>query len=400
MEITVYNGSLKGFRAYIQKEGVNHFDLFLAEIHKLDNLKAKTSMYHFNLNADSTDEEISKVKKIEEKLFDNQAKSNENLVVFSNNYSSFNEHVIFNIKWYLDNLLHKNVYFHNPPKSLFEIINSEYTKVIMVEESYDFLNKEEFLCLENTLKATIIGQDRALDRVLNNLVLNLNSKISKPIVLLFCGSSGIGKTQTAQSLATITNKQLFRKQMSMAHSLESQSYFFGGKFNEKSFAKDLIERESNIILLDEFDKVNPIFYNVFYQLFDEGKFVDTNYSMNLNNSIIICTSNYKNEKQARKELGEAIFSRFNDVIEFKDLSVNIIRELINKEIKQEYDKLILYVSNIDINLIQSKFDSFDDKKISTLNNVRTIKKFVKYLFSTEVRKNIYVTEQIVTLKVN
>ena len=35
---------------------------------------------------------------------------------------------------------------------------------------------------------------------------------------------------------------------------EFANYLFGGKYNEKSFAKDLIARDSNVILLDEFDK--------------------------------------------------------------------------------------------------------------------------------------------------
>ena len=35
----------------------------------------------------------------------------------------------------------------------------------------------------------------------------------------------------------------------------------------------MMARESNVILIDEFDKVNPAFYNAFYELFDEGRYV-------------------------------------------------------------------------------------------------------------------------------
>ena len=45
--------------------------------------------------------------------------------------------------------------------------------------------------------------------------------------------------------------------------------------------RDLLGRESNAVLLDEFEKVNHSLYNVFYQQFDEGLFIDTNYKVNI-----------------------------------------------------------------------------------------------------------------------
>lgn len=75
-----------------------------------------------------------------------------------------------------------------------------------------------------------------------------------------------------------------------------------------------------MILLDEFDKPNSVFYSAFYQVFDEGIFEDKNYIVNLENSIIICTSNYKTEEEIRKHLGDPIFFRFQKFIKFQELS--------------------------------------------------------------------------------
>lgn len=72
---------------------------------------------------------------------------------------------------------------------------------------------------------------------------------------------------------------------------ESANYLFGGKYNEKSFAKDLIGRDSNVILLDEFDKAYSVFHSAFYQLFDEGIYEDQNYKVDVRHALIICTSN-------------------------------------------------------------------------------------------------------------
>lgn len=68
-------------------------------------------------------------------------------------------------------------------------------------------------------------------------------------------------------------------------------------------ARELIRRNSNVILLDEFDKVSPSFYNAFYQMFDEGTFVDANYSVDVSKCIIICTTNYRTEEEAENIWG-------------------------------------------------------------------------------------------------
>ncbi len=80
-----------------------------------------------------------------------------------------------------------------------------------------------------------------------------------------------------------------------------QIIFFGGKHNQKSFAKDLLARDSNVILLDEFDKANPVFHSAFYQLFDEGVFEDQNYKVDVRHAVIFCTSNYHSEDEIEKQ---------------------------------------------------------------------------------------------------
>lgn len=54
--------------------------------------------------------------------------------------------------------------------------------------------------------------------------------------------------------------------------------------------RDLLGRESNVVLLDESEKVSYSLYNVFYQLFDEGLFIDTNYEVDIRDGIFIPSS--------------------------------------------------------------------------------------------------------------
>ena len=77
---------------------------------------------------------------------------------------------------------------------------------------------------------------------------------------MFYGNSGIGKTETAKFLSRILGQKLFRKQFSMFQNVKFSEYLFGGNHAQSSFAKELLERSSNVILLDEFDKAANLFH--------------------------------------------------------------------------------------------------------------------------------------------
>ena len=156
----------------------------------------------------------------------------------------------------------------------------------------------------------------------------------KPVVLLFYGPTGVGKSETAKYLSDVMGQALLRRQFSMFHSNEFSSYLFGGRHTGDCLAKDLMERESNVILFDEFDKPNPVFHSAFYQVFDEGVYEDRNYRADARRALIICTSNYASEEEAREKLGAPIFARFDSVIEFKPLSEETQNRILRKRIKE------------------------------------------------------------------
>lgn len=106
----------------------------------------------------------------------------------------------------------------------------------------------------------------------------------------------------------------------MMQTTEAYNYVFGAEHSKGSFARDMMARESNVILIDEFDKVNPAFYNAFYELFDEGHYVDTNYDVNLGQAIFLLTCNFGSEEEIKKKLGPAMFSRIGCCVEYEELS--------------------------------------------------------------------------------
>lgn len=254
-----------------------------------------------------------------------------NFVVGSSEYAGVREHVILNFANFLAKMDVDNLYLQNPPLSISNQIINLYPETKIIKQEYKTFSKDNLLTLHDSYGDHIKGQSNVLEKLLQALFPLASGAQTKPTVILFYGDTGLGKTETAQRIADILGEKLFRKQFSMFQNNQFATYLFGGAHYEKSFAKDLLDRESNVILLDEFDKANPVFHSAFYQLFDGGIYEDQNYSLELQKSIIICTSNYKSEDDIKSHLGNAIFSRFDSIIHFSDLSATAKREIANMQ---------------------------------------------------------------------
>jgi ATP-dependent Clp protease ATP-binding subunit ClpA len=204
---------------------------------------------------------------------------------------------------------------------------------------YPAATRDTLVQFEDGFAGHLVGQSAVKESLLAALYPLTTPLRTKPIVLMFYGPSGVGKTETAQFVNGLLGGTLLRKQFSMFHNEKFASYLFGGTHSEASFARDLLDRESGVILIDEFDKANSVFHSAFYQLFDGGVFEDKNYSVELGPSLIICTSNYSTEDEIRKALGDALYSRFDSLIHFKPLSKPEIRQVIDRLVESRYANL-------------------------------------------------------------
>ncbi|MTI09443.1 AAA family ATPase [Curvivirga aplysinae] len=295
----------------------------------------------------------------------------DNLVAYSDEYMSVREHALMNFEAFFSDINIKKIYLHNPPLVLEVKIKASSSEHEYIRHDYKTVNTCFIKELEQSLKNQIVGQLEAKRSILKSLIPQARMEIKKPNVILFYGPSGVGKTETAKILAKTLEGNLFRKQFSMYHSNEFLSYLFGGKHGEKSFAKEILDREANVILLDEFDKAHSTFHSAFYQLFDEGIYEDQNYNVDVEKAVIICTSNYQNLQEVKQHLGDPIFSRFDAHVEFTELHVNEIREVISRELKRQ----ILQLSDKDKSLID--YDLFEDQLLKKAHYFKDVRKVTR-----------------------
>lgn len=308
----------------------------------------------------------------------------ENFVAGSQEYAGVREHVILNFANFLAKMEVQNIYLHNPPLQISEQIKRLYPDTIVESQEYKTITEEIIKTLNNQYNDTIIGQSRVKSQLLKALLPLSLSDREKPVVMLFYGSSGIGKTETANFISKCLEERIFRKQFSMFQNNQFSTYLFGGAHYEKSFAKDLLDRESNVILLDEFDKANPVFHSAFYQLFDEGYFEDQNYIVQLKKSVIICTSNYKEIDEIRKELGDAIFNRFDVIIGFDELSEEAKLEIAETFILSEQTK---YKQEKDMEISEQYINNLR-RLVIKCRNAREIQHLVSDTFALYYIKQI------------
>jgi len=257
-------------------------------------------------------------------------------------------------------------------------------------------NKKIILDIDNRLKNTIIGQNDAINKLINlTKRIKLGYKDNKCISLLFVGPSGVGKTKLANIYGNIITKQKVMKlDMSEYSDITSINKFTGsspgyiGYDDNKYILSQIKDNPNAVIILDEIDKAHPKIINLLYQILEDGKIKDArNNIINFNNNIIIMTTNKGTEKKSIgfsngksniiEELKEtfniAFINRIDDIIPFNNLKEDDINKIIKiklNELKHKFKETNITLSNNIIKEItdESNYQELGARKVEKIIN--------------------------------
>ncbi|XP_005000797.1 mitochondrial disaggregase isoform X4 [Cavia porcellus] len=169
--------------------------------------------------------------------------------------------------------------------------------------------------LEQRLREHIIGQENAITTVGAAIRRKENGWYDEehPLVFLFLGSSGIGKTELAKQTAKYMHKDakkgFIRLDMSEFQERHEVAKFIGsppgyiGHEEGGQLTKKLKQCPNAVVLFDEVDKAHPDVLTIMLQLFDEGRLTDgKGKTIDCKDAIFIMTSNVASDEIAQHAL--------------------------------------------------------------------------------------------------
>eukprot|EP00041_Stephanoeca_diplocostata_P020022 m.439295 g.439295 ORF g.439295 m.439295 type:complete len:653 (+) comp21449_c0_seq2:110-2068(+) len=165
--------------------------------------------------------------------------------------------------------------------------------------------------LEQRVKQKLVGQDGPINAVAAAIRRRENGwhDDEHPLVFLFLGSSGLGKTELAKQVANYIHSDdregFIRMDMTEYQSKHEAAKFIGsppgyvGYEEGGQLTKLLASKPNAVVLLDEVEKAHPDVLNLMLQLFDEGRITDgQGKTIECKDAIFVMTSNLASDEIA------------------------------------------------------------------------------------------------------
>ena len=303
----------------------------------------------------------------------------------------------------------------------------------------DSKETQNLLNMEKTLSAKVIGQDEAITSISKAIRRNRVGikDANKPIgSFIFLGSTGVGKTFLAKSLAENLfgdPDKIIRVDMSEFMERHNVSRLIGSPpgYVGHEEGGQLTEKVKNnpfsVILFDEIEKAHKDVFNILLQILDEGHLTDSfGRKVNFTNCLIIMTSNVGAkkvsefgggmgfttsssetqkyevrksmiQKSLKQQFNPEFLNRIDDIVLFNSLSNDVLRKIIKVEIGKLNSRLVEkgYKVTFDESVINQIFDLNTQEEYGARPLKRIIQNLCEDFLSEEIlRGNIVENEEI------
>ena len=265
--------------------------------------------------------------------------------------------------------------------------------------------KNKLQNLEKELNSKVFGQEKAISEIVKSIKrarAGFGGKDKPASIFLFVGSSGVGKTELAKTLASSLDFPLLRFDMSEYQEKHSVSRFIGSPpgyvgFEEGGIlTKSLRKNPYSVVLFDEIEKAHQDIYNVLLQVMDYGILTDNQGKQaDFRNAIIIFTSNAGSKDVDKNYIGfgkssygndamldavKTTFSpefrnRLDGVIAFNGLNLELINAIVAKELK-EIGKT-LQEKHIELKVSKSCIEYLAKESYSEEYGARNVKRIIE-----------------------
>lgn len=247
---------------------------------------------------------------------------------------------------------------------------SEWTGIPVTDLTKD--EKRRLAALEETLLKRVIGQEKAV-RTVSEAIKTARAGLSNPNrpigVFLFLGPSGVGKTELARALASFlfgSDESMIRLDMSEFHDAHTVARLIGAPPGYKDTQRGgqltdaLRRRPYSVVLLDEVEKAAPEVFDIFLQVFDEGRLSDAHGKVvDARHSVFIMTSNIGTEDTGKVSLGFAggtlrepdyeahlkrffrpeFLNRLDEIITFRALDQETMSQILDLQLGELHQRL-------------------------------------------------------------
>jgi ATP-dependent Clp protease ATP-binding subunit ClpC len=291
--------------------------------------------------------------------------------------------------------------------------------------------RRKYQRVEEALKDRIVGQDHAVEAVADAIKTN-RAGLSDPRrpmgVFLFLGPSGVGKTELAKALAEFlfgSENALLRLDMSEFHDEHTVARLIGSPPGYKDsqrggqLTEALRRKPHTVVLLDEVDKAAPEVFDLFLQVFDDGRLTDARgATVDARHAVWIMTSNIGTSEGSKGTVGfrpeafgaqnyQAALRRFfrleflnrlDDVIIFNSLTHEALVAILELQLRDLRARLS--GQGLKLTLESSARELILSQGYDPANGARPLRRAIERLLirplSQQILDNLYLPGQTIT----
>ncbi|NBC85001.1 MAG: ATP-dependent chaperone ClpB [Bacteroidetes bacterium] len=287
--------------------------------------------------------------------------------------------------------------------------------------------RQKLVRMEEELSQRVVGQPEAIE-VVSDAVRRGRTGLqeeNRPIgSFLFLGTTGVGKTELAKTLAAFLfndEDAMVRIDMSEYQEKHTASRLIGAApgyvgYEEGGQLTEAVRRKPySVVLLDEIEKAHPEIFNVLLQVLDDGRLTDNQgRTVDFTNTIIIMTSNMGSEvitekmdsvdggylsdrerqeledhllKMLRKRLRPEFLNRIDEVVTFRSLSRTHIRQIV----ELQFDRIAGIAKkshNLTLHLSDAAKDWLADRGFDPAFGARPLKRVMQRQVSNQLSKEL------------